>query len=73
MSPSVIKVEVKEGYQVYIEFDNNECGVLNIEPYLEFGVFIVSQLKFELNSFHLTISPWARYAATISRSPATHP
>ena len=34
---------------------------------------IVSQLKFELNSFHLTISPWARYAATISRSPATHP
>jgi hypothetical protein len=39
MYPSVIKVEAKENYQIYIEFDNNECGVLNMEPYLDFGVF----------------------------------
>ncbi len=39
MYPSVIKVEAKENYQVYIEFDNNECGILNMEPYLDFGVF----------------------------------
>ena len=39
MYPSVIKAEAKENYQVYIEFDNNECGVLDMEPYLDFGVF----------------------------------
>jgi hypothetical protein len=39
MHPSVIKVEAREDYQVYIEFDNNECGVLNVKPYLDFGVF----------------------------------
>ena len=39
MYPSVIKVEPKEHYQIYIEFDNDECGVLNMEPYLDFGVF----------------------------------
>lgn len=39
MNPSVVKVEPKENYQIYIEFDNNECGTLNMEPYLDFGVF----------------------------------
>jgi len=39
MYPSVIKVVPKNNYQVYIEFDNNECGVLNMRPYLDFGVF----------------------------------
>ena len=39
MYPSVIKVVPKDNYQVYVEFDNNECGVLNMEPYLDFGVF----------------------------------
>jgi len=39
MYPSVIKVEAKENYQIYIEFDNDECGVLNMEPYLNFGIF----------------------------------
>jgi len=43
MYPSVIKVIAKDDYQVYIEFDNNECGILNMEPYLNFGVF--SQIK----------------------------
>ncbi|MFZ1538164.1 MAG: DUF2442 domain-containing protein [Chromatiaceae bacterium] len=39
MYPSVTKVEPRENYQIYIEFDNDECGVLNMEPYLDFGVF----------------------------------
>ena len=34
MHPSVIKVVPKDNYQVYVEFDNNECGILNMEPYL---------------------------------------
>ena len=39
MYPSVIKVVPKDNYQVYVEFDNNEYGVLNMKPYLDFGVF----------------------------------
>ena len=39
MYPSVIKVIPQDNYQVYLEFDNNECGVLNMQPYLDFGVF----------------------------------
>ena len=39
MYPSVTKVEPKENYQIYLEFDNTECGLLNMKPYLNFGVF----------------------------------
>ena len=39
MHPSVIKVEPKDDYKVYIEFDNNERGILSMKPYLVFGVF----------------------------------
>lgn len=39
MYPAVTKVEPQDNYQIYIEFDNNECGMLNMEPYLNFGVF----------------------------------
>lgn len=39
MYPSVIKVIPKDDYQVYVEFDNRECGLLNMKPYLNFGVF----------------------------------
>jgi len=39
MNPSVIKVTPRENYQIYVEFDNDECGILNMEPYLNFGVF----------------------------------
>jgi hypothetical protein len=48
MYPSVTKVIYKENYHVYVEFDNNECGILNMEPYLNFGVF--NQIK-DLNLF----------------------
>ena len=39
MYPSVIKATPRADYKIYVEFDNNECGVLNMEPYLSFGVF----------------------------------
>jgi len=48
MYPSVTKVIYKDNYHVYVEFDNNECGILNMEPFLDFGVF--SQIK-DLNLF----------------------
>ncbi|OQK18403.1 hypothetical protein AU255_11470 [Methyloprofundus sedimenti] len=48
MYPSVIKIVPKDNYQVYVEFDNNECRILNMEPYLNFGVF--SKIK-DLNLF----------------------
>jgi len=37
--PSVIKVTPKDSRQVYVEFDNHECGLLNMKLYLNFGVF----------------------------------
>lgn len=48
MYPSVIKVVAKDNYQVYVEFDNDECGILNMEPYLNFGIF--NKIK-DLNLF----------------------
>ncbi len=39
MYPSVKKVTAAENYQIIVEFDNDESGVLNMEPYLSFGVF----------------------------------
>ena len=39
MYPSVIKVLPRDDYKILVEFDNNECGILNMEPYLNFGVF----------------------------------
>ena len=39
MHPSVINVTAGDNYQIFVEFDNNEIGILNMEPYLSFGVF----------------------------------
>ena len=39
MFPAAIRVQPIDDYQIYIEFDNDECGVLNMKPYLNFGVF----------------------------------
>jgi len=39
MYPSVTKAEPRGDYQIYVEFDNDECGVLDMKPYLNFGVF----------------------------------
>lgn len=39
MYPSVRKVTAAENYRIVVEFDNDESGVLDMGPYLGFGVF----------------------------------
>ena len=39
MHPAVVNVVPRDNYQIYIEFDNDECGILNMEPCLDFGIF----------------------------------
>ncbi len=43
MYPSVIKVKPIEEYCILVEFDNDESGILDMKPYLDFGIF--SQLR----------------------------
>lgn len=37
--PAVKSVRPLEGYRLEIQFDNGESGILDMTPYLEFGVF----------------------------------
>ncbi len=39
MYPSVTKVVPDDNYVLHIEFDNDESGLLDMKPYLDFGVF----------------------------------
>nr|VFK17260.1 MAG: Protein of unknown function (DUF2442) [Candidatus Kentron sp. LPFa] len=39
MYPSVKKVSARDNYRIFIEFDNNERGTLDMTPYLNFGIF----------------------------------
>jgi len=39
MYPSIIKVKAKDNYKLAIEFNNGKHGILDMKPYLEFGVF----------------------------------
>jgi len=39
MHPAVVNVVPQDNYQIYVEFDNDECGILNMELYLYFGIF----------------------------------
>ncbi len=39
MYPSVTKVTAEKDYQIIVEFDNDERGILDMKPYLNFGVF----------------------------------
>ena len=39
MHPSVTSVIANEHHTLFIEFDNKECGILDMAPYLNFGVF----------------------------------
>ncbi len=47
MYPAVTKVIPRENYQIYVEFDNDESGLLDMQPYLNFGVFSKIQAKSE--------------------------
>ncbi len=48
MYPSVKKVSAIKNYELIIEFDNGESGILDMKPFLELGVF--KKLK-ELSEF----------------------
>ena len=39
MHPAVVSVEYKDDYILSIVFDNGECGLLDMKPYLDLGVF----------------------------------
>lgn len=39
MQPSVKKVTALENYRLSVEFSNGEHGTLDMNPYLDFGVF----------------------------------
>ena len=39
MQIAVVSVECKEDYVLSIVFDNGECGLLDMKPYLKLGVF----------------------------------
>ena len=39
MHPAVISVECEDDYILSLSFDNGENGLLDMKPYLDFGVF----------------------------------
>lgn len=39
MYPSVTAAKVQDNYQLGITFNNGERGILDMKPYLDFGVF----------------------------------
>ncbi len=41
--PRILAIRPLEGYRLEIQFDNGESGILDMTPYLDFGVF--RQLK----------------------------
>ncbi|MEJ2743655.1 MAG: DUF2442 domain-containing protein [Gammaproteobacteria bacterium] len=49
MYPAVKHVSPTEDYLLSIDFDNGEIGVLDMKPYLDFGIF--QRLK-ERNAFN---------------------
>jgi len=39
MYPSVVRVAPREDFTLVVAFDNGEEGLLDMKPYLDFGVF----------------------------------
>jgi hypothetical protein len=39
MYPAVKSVSPRKEYKLFIEFDNSEFGILDMCPYLDFGIF----------------------------------
>jgi len=37
--PAVIAVRTQQEYMLHITFDNGETGLLDMKPYLDFGIF----------------------------------
>ena len=45
MTPRVIKVKVEPEFCLDVQFENGESGVLDMKPYLDFGVFRALQAQ----------------------------
>ncbi len=43
MYPSATKVTANEDFTLHVTFDNDENGILDMKPYLDFGVFQILQ------------------------------
>lgn len=39
MTPAVTQVEARDNFTLHVVFDNGEIGILDMKPYLNFGVF----------------------------------
>ncbi|MFN2350004.1 MAG: DUF2442 domain-containing protein [Thioalkalivibrio sp.] len=54
MYPSVINVIPEADYLLSIDFDNGERGVLDMKPYLDFGVFNRLKERGVFNRVHVS-------------------
>lgn len=54
MYPSVVNVIPEEDYLLSIDFDNGERGVLDMKPYLDFGVFNRLKERSVFNRVHVS-------------------
>jgi len=54
MYPSVTAVLVQDNYQLGITFNNGEHGVLDMKPYLDFGIF--QKLKETISFSNVSVS-----------------
>ncbi|WP_198264760.1 DUF2442 domain-containing protein [sulfur-oxidizing endosymbiont of Gigantopelta aegis] len=53
MYPSVKTVTASSDYELIIEFDNGECGILDMKPFLDKGVFKELKNHNEFKSVHV--------------------
>jgi len=54
MYPSVKGVTARANHELMAEFDNGECGVLDMKPYLDIGVFRKLKDPGEFNSVRVS-------------------
>ncbi|MDQ7015937.1 MAG: DUF2442 domain-containing protein [Gammaproteobacteria bacterium] len=61
MYPAVIRVLAEEDYVLSIDFDNGEKGVLDMKPFLDFGLFrrITNVQEFEKVHVSFDTIEWA--------------
>ena len=52
MNPEVINVQPEKNYMLHLWFDNNEEGVFDVKPYLDFEVFQALKDEKMFNSVH---------------------
>ncbi|MCX7099242.1 MAG: DUF2442 domain-containing protein [Methylococcales bacterium] len=60
MYPSVISVVPRDNYELDVAFNNGESGILDMKPYLDFGIFnrIKDGISFEKVSVAFDTIEW---------------